>query len=65
MDIPQLAAREEEAFRELRAARAQRKQANEPKEEKLQLYPRNCPHCSKSFPSSTRYHKHVSYHTAA
>ena len=27
-------------------------------------YPRSCPHCGKSFPSSTRYHKHVYFHTA-
>ena len=33
------------------------------KKERVQ-YPRSCPHCGKSFPSSTRYHKHVYFHTA-
>lgn len=27
-------------------------------------YPRACSHCGKSFPSSTRYHKHILFHTA-
>lgn len=27
-------------------------------------YPRSCPHCGLSFPNSSRYHKHVYFHTA-
>eukprot|EP00931_Biecheleriopsis_adriatica_P089320 TRINITY_DN63474_c0_g1_i1.p1 TRINITY_DN63474_c0_g1~~TRINITY_DN63474_c0_g1_i1.p1 ORF type:complete len:338 (+),score=55.91 TRINITY_DN63474_c0_g1_i1:105-1118(+) len=27
------------------------------------LYPRKCPHCSKTFPTSTRYHKHLRTHS--
>ncbi|CAK9096977.1 Transcription factor IIIA (TFIIIA) [Durusdinium trenchii] len=34
-----------------------------PRKERVQ-YPRACPHCGKSFPTSTRYHKHVYFHTA-
>ncbi|CAE7025495.1 unnamed protein product [Symbiodinium natans] len=49
-----------------RRAPRMREPKKETKEEKLRIvYPRACPHCAKSFPSSTRYHKHVNYHTAA
>jgi len=34
------------------------------KAQKTLAYPRKCPYCHKSFPTSTRYHKHVNYHTA-
>ena len=41
------------------------KEPKEPKERKERIqYPRSCPHCGKSFPTSTRYHKHVYFHTA-
>ncbi|CAE7942860.1 ZNF845 [Symbiodinium necroappetens] len=51
---------------ERRAQKARGSKGDEKREEKVRIvYPRECPHCSKSFPSSTRYHKHVSFHTAA
>lgn len=50
---------------ERRAPKARGSRRDEREEKVRIVYPRECPHCSKSFPSSTRYHKHVSFHTAA
>ncbi|CAE7276427.1 ZNF845 [Symbiodinium sp. CCMP2456] len=50
---------------ERRAPKARGSNRDEREEKVRIVYPRECPHCPKSFPSSTRYHKHVSFHTAA